>query len=186
MTKRIILVCGWGGSPESDWYPWFKEEFEKRGYEVLIPRMPETDYPKIEKWIPQLAEVVGEVDESTYLIGHSIGSQTIIRFLETLPEGRGVGKVIFVAGWFTLTGLEQEEIEVASPWLNTPIDFEKAKTKASSFVALFSDNDPHVPLEENSQVFKEKLGAQIIIEKDKGHFNEEARVTELPILLKHL
>lgn len=188
MNKRVIIVHGWEKGPESDWFPWAKKELEKLGYEVSVPEMPDTDAPKIEAWVSKLQEVAGEVDENTILIGHSIGCQTILRFLERLPEGQMVNKVICAGGWFSLTEEAvptDEEKEIAKPWLETPINFKKVKKMANSFVAIFSDNDPYVPLE-NSEIFKEKLGSEVVIEHHQGHFNEEVGITELPILLKFI
>ncbi|MBI2600584.1 alpha/beta hydrolase [Candidatus Daviesbacteria bacterium] len=183
MNKRVIFIHRWDGIPDSDWYPFLKKELSKRGYEALILRMPETDYPKIENWVPKLKEATGEINENTILIGHSMGSQTIMRFLETLPEGQKVGRVIFVAGFITLMGLTEEEKVVAKPWLETPIDLKKVKSKADSFVAIFSDNDPFVPLEENKRVFEENLGAKVMVQHSMGHFTQNDGVTELPVLL---
>lgn len=187
MKKRIIIVHGWEGSPKNDWMPWAKNELEREGYEVIVPAMPDSSHPRIEVWIPFVAKVVGEPRVSDILIGHSIGCQTIVRYLETLKTGQKVDKVILVASWISLTPLAlrtPEDRVIVKPWFNTPIDFSKVKVKANSFAALFSDNDPYVPFEENSKTYKEKLGAKVILQKGKGHFNEEAGVTELPILLE--
>lgn len=187
MNKRVIIVHGWSGSPERDFLPWAKVELEKKGYEVILPNMPETDYPKIEKWVPYLEQTVGEIREDDILIGHSMGCQTILRFLEALPENKQVGTVILVAGFGSyLKGLTKEEQFVAQPWIDTPLDLDKIETKANTYVAIFSDNDPVVPLEENRKVFEEKLGAQIIVEHSKGHFNKDDGITELPVLLEFI
>lgn len=34
MRKRIFIIHRWLGTPNSDWYPWAKEELEKKGFEV--------------------------------------------------------------------------------------------------------------------------------------------------------
>ena len=171
--KRVIIVHGWSGSPNTDFLPWAKEGLERKGYQVIVPAMPDTDTPKIENWVPYLKEVVGKVSREDILIGHSIGCQTILRFLEQLPENERVGKVILVAGFGPyLKGQTEEEQLIAQPWLDAPLDLNKVRTKADSFIAIFSDNDPFVPLEENKKLFEEKLGAKIFIEKGKGHFNE--------------
>ena len=182
MTNRVIIVHGWGGSPETDFLPWAREELQKKGYEVITPVMPEKDYPKIEKWIPYLAKVIGEVRETDNLIGHSIGCQTILRYLSKLPEDKKVDRVIFVAGFTSLMGLEPEDIKIRDVWLNTPLDFGKVKAHVNKFIAIFSDNDPYVSLEENRKIFEEKLGAEILIEHHKGHFNDMPQ--ERPDLLK--
>ena len=183
--KRAFIIHGWGGYPEKEWRPWLKNELEKRGYQVIVPAMPETDHPKIEAWVPYLSKVVDHPDEETILIGHSMGCQTILHYLETLSENQKVGKVILVAGFGPyLTGLTADEEQIAKPWVETPIDFDKVKTKASEFIAIFSDNDPYVPLEENSRLFKEKLGAKIIVEHNKGHLSGDDGILELPVLLE--
>ena len=52
-------------------------------------------------------------------------------------------------------------------------------------MAIFSDNDPFVPLND-SKIFKNKLNAKIIIEHKKGHFDPSSGVRKLPSALKSL
>lgn len=173
MNKRVIIVHGWGGSPKTDFLPWAKKELESKGYEVTVPSMPDSENPRIESWVSYLANVIGEIRETDILIGHSIGCQTILRFLESLSEDNKIGKVILVAGFGPyLMGLTEEEKLITKPWQETLIDFDKIKNKADEFIVIFSDNDPFVPLKENKIFFEEKLSAQIFIEHNKGHFNE--------------
>lgn len=187
--KRVIIVHGWGGSPNGkDWIPWAKEKLEEKGYEVIMPLMPDSLNPKIETWVPFLSQIVGSPQNTDIFIGHSIGCQTILRYLETLEDGQKVDKIILVAPWgASLVNLDDsEDEETAKPWLETPINWEKIKTKANSFVALFCDNDPYVPLGENKPVFEEKLGVKSIIQHNQGHFTEDDGTKELPILLELL
>ena len=185
MSKRAIIIHGWDGHPEEGWFPWLKLELEARGYEVTVPTMPETNHPKIEAWVSFLTEMVGTPDENTILIGHSIGCQTIVRYLETLSANVKIDRAIFVAGWFTLTLESEAEEIIAKPWLETPIDFVKVKSHTNNFFALFSGNDPVVPAE-NQQLFAEKLGAKIKVESNKGHFSGGDGVTTLPTVLSFL
>jgi len=184
--KRVFLIHGWEGDPENCWFPWLKRNLEEKGFEVHSPAMPNSDEPKIEPWVSKLSEIVGTSDKDTYLIGHSIGCQAIMRYIQTLPEETKIGGSIFVAGFFNLPNLEdQEEKDIAKPWLENPIDTEKIKSISSNIIAIFSDNDPDVPLSD-SKIFKERLDAKIIIEKGKGHFSDDAGVTELPVVLDEL
>ena len=52
----------------------------------------------------------------------------------------------------------------------------------TQFVAIFSDNDPFVPLSEE-KLFKSELGAQIIVLHGKGHLQQEHDVFILPEIL---
>ncbi|MDP2820642.1 MAG: DUF1749 domain-containing protein [bacterium] len=186
MNKRVFIIHGWDGYPEEGWFPWLKQELENNGFYVQVPTMPESSEPKIETWVSYLNQVVGEVDENTFFVGHSIGCQTILRYLESLPADKKIGGAIFVAGWFTLMGLEtEEEKEIAKPWLEKPIDFEKVKQHTKNFFAVFSDNDDVVPLN-NKEMFEQRLGAKTAIEHQKGHFRESDGVKELPIVLEYI
>lgn len=179
--KRAFLVHGWGGSPNNDWLPWATTQLKQKGYEVIVPFMPDTNTPKILPWVSKLQELVEKPETTDIFIGHSIGCQTILRFLEDLNEDAMVDSVTLVAPWFTLTNLEGEASwQIAKPWIETPMDFPKIVSKARLFTAIFSDNDSWVPLDENLNKFKEKLNPKIIVLHTKGHFTEDEGIRELP------
>lgn len=185
-NKRVFIIHGWDGSPKEGWFPWLKYEFEKYGFLVEVPTMPEPAWPKIEAWVSHLAKVVGEVDENTFFVGHSIGCQTILRYLEGLSADKKVGGGVFAAGWFTLMNLKAgEEKEIARPWLETPIDFGKVREHTEKFFAIFSDNDEDVPLS-NKELFEQYLGAKTVIEHGKGHFSGGDGIKELPLVLEKI
>ena len=185
--KRVFVVHGWGSNPRINCYPWLKKELEKKGFKVIVLEMPNTSEPKINSWVSHLKKIVGKLNENTYFIGHSIGCQTIMRFLEKEDYDGKIGKVIFVAGWFKLDNLETKEIEaIASSWTNTPINFNKVKSKISKLTVFLSSNEPYGFIDDNAKAFREKLGAKVIVEKNKGHFTEDDGVTELPEVLKEI
>ena len=193
MSKRVFIVHGWDGHPGEGWFPWLKKELENNGIEVIIPQLPEAKVPKIENWVPALATAVGVPDDETYFVGHSMGCQTVLRYLDTLPESSRVGGAVFVAGFakrLTNLGIEDGEDEaenkrIAAPWLERPLGWSKIKNILPKSAAIFSDNDPFVPLD-NQDDFKDKLGSQIIIEHEKSHFSGESGFTELPVALNSL
>lgn len=169
--KRVILVHRWSGGANDDWRPWLKSELEQRGYQVLAPEMPDREAPVIEKWVPHLAETVGTPDADTYFIGHSIGCQAILRYLQTI--GTPVGGAVFVAGWFNLKNLEDQETEeIAKPWITVPIDIERIRKVLPRSVVLLSDNDPFDALEENRQKFGEFVTRTVVV-PGAGHFTEK-------------
>jgi len=184
--KKVIIVHRWDGTPESDWYPWLKRELESKGFEVIVPEMPETSEPSIENWVDHLRIVVGSVDEETYFVGHSIGCQTIMRYLSSLSDVK-IGGIVFVAGWFNLDNLEGEEVvAIAKPWIETPIDFAKVRNKTNKITVFLSDNEPYGFVDENASIFEDKLDAKVIIESEKGHFIEDDGITEVPEVLEEL
>ena len=184
MTKRVFIIHGWDGSPRDAWIPWLKSELQKRKFTVITPKMPDPKNPKINAWVSHLKKQVKEIDADTYFVGHSIGCQTIIRYLQTLPTGVKIGGAVFVAGWYNLRNLEtEEEKRIAGPWVNKPRDDKKIREAVNHAVAIFSDNDPFV-IPDNQRSWKERVGAKIILEHNKGHFSGSDGAKKLPSALK--
>lgn len=184
MNKRIFIIHGWGGSPDKDWIPWAKARFEELKYQTVASLMPDTDIPEIKPWVDKLREIVGKTRGSDILIGHSIGCQTILRFLEGLKSGEKIDKAILIAPWVKLTNLENETAwKIAEPWLKTPIDFPKIKPSANRFIVVFSDNDSWVPLKENLNYFRRKLNPEVLVLTSRGHFTQDEGITQLPEIL---
>lgn len=180
--KRVFLIHRWSGGPNDDWRPWLRMELEKKGYSVFTPEMPDTEVPVIEKWVNMIKEIVGTPDEETYFVGHSIGNQAILRYLEEIKAK--VGGAVFVAGWFNLDNLEDEETkEIARPWIEKPVDIEKVKKVLSKSTLIISDNDPFGYFEYNKEKFFE-LGSKIIILHNAGHITDTSGYKELPEALQ--
>ena len=176
MKRAFIFHC-WEGVPEYCWYPWVKKQLEEKGYQVIVPEMPETELPKQRLWIPRMEEIIGIPDENTVLIGHSIGAVSILRYLEALQDER-VGGVVMVAGFTDNLGFEELE-----NYFEKPLDFAKIRQHCGRFVAIHSDDDPYVDLV-HSQIFEKELGAEIFVKKGKKHFSgpvdDEESCLELP------
>lgn len=183
--KSVVIVHGWDGRPDEAMLQWIRGEFEKKGYEAIMPTMPHPETPTIEDWVTKLQETVPKEGE-LILVGHSIGCQAVLRHIETLDEDRKIDKVILIAPWMhldqnTIEEEGEEVMEVAKPWMETPINFSKIKGIVGGITAIFSDNDPYVPLS-NVDMFEKELGANIVIERNKGHFTESDDVTDLPAI----
>ncbi len=189
--KKVIVIHGWDATSKSDFFPWLKKELSKRKIKAYFPDMPNNSEPKISEWIPFLIKNFSkDIGKETILIGHSIGCQAVLRFLETLPRDIKLKKVILVAPWMELdmeTIMEEGEevVEIAKSWMETPIDWEKVKNHCNDFVCIFSDNDPYVPLS-NKELFKNRLNSKSIVLHNRYHFDEGHGILELPEILNFL
>lgn len=166
--KKIYIVHCWDGTKEDGWYPWLDEKITNNDNKVIRFDMPNTATPKIEEWVAELDKQVDKLDENTYFVGHSIGCQTIMRYLENKNIDR-IGGILFVAPWLDLLPeavSDEDSYSTAQPWLNTPIDFEKIKSITNNITCIFSDNDYFVSLEQDKK-FKELLNAKTIIVQKK-------------------
>ena len=180
--STVIIVHGWEGNSKSDWIPWLARELKQREIEVIAPDMPNTDKPRIDAWVSLLKDAVKEVNEDVYFVGHSIGCQAIVRYLQDLPREKKIGGAVFVAPWTKLIkeGYTEEENKIIGAWEETPIKWEDAKSRASYFVCIYSDNDPVVSVK-NAEEFGRMLRAKLILDAGRGHFSEEDGVTQLPV-----
>ncbi|MBU2612248.1 MAG: alpha/beta fold hydrolase [Nanoarchaeota archaeon] len=176
--KRAYILHGWGADSSTPWIVWAEEELRKKGFEVHSFDMPNTDEPKIEDWVKYIEENAPKIDENTYFIGHSIGAQTIMRFLEKSHKHIKVGGCVFIAPWLDLIGLGSEELKIAHPWLNNKINPERVLDHTGKITCIFSTNDPYVSPKEWKK-FEEDFGAKVIIKKDFGHFEETKIIPEI-------
>lgn len=178
--KRVILVHGWEGTPEKDWFVWLKKELEKRGFTLIVPAMPNTMNPTMDEWMPYLSQVVSTPNEDTYLVGHSLGCITILCYLETLQDNQKIGGAVLVAGFGHNLEYKGYENELIS-FFKTPVDWEKIKKHCNTFVTFHSEDDPYVPVK-HGVLFQQKLNAKSIVQQGMGHYNEK----EYPIILEEL
>ena len=183
MNKIYIVHC-WEGTKEDGWYPWLDKELSNDNNKVYRFNMPNTANPKIEEWVSFLDKQVDSLDDKAYFIGHSIGCQTIMRYLET-KDVCNIGGILFVAPWLDLLDYaieDEESYNTAKPWLTTKIDFEKIKKFTNNIHCIFSDDDYFVSLDQKEK-FEKLLNAKTIVVNEKGHISQEDDVFELKEIL---
>ena len=181
--KTVYIAHGWGNSSKSNWIPWVAQNLKDEGCEVIALDFPDPDEPRIGSWVEHLRSKVSALNKDVYFIGHSVGCQTIMRFLELIDVK--VGGAIFVAGWFTLNNLEtKEEEEIAEPWIKTPIDFAKVRSVLPKSILMLSDNDPWVPFEETKKAFETNLGSEVVVLPRAGHITADDGFGPFPQLIE--
>ncbi len=177
MKKALILV-GWFNNPEDEWYPWLKDELEKKKYEVYLPDLPtqNTKFPSLIKQITFVEKLL-DIDKDTVIIGHSLGAVLALR----LAEKHEYQKMFLVAGWdFDDLTAEHELF-----WPNK-INHKKIKKNVKDIYCLSSDNDPYTTAFTAEEMSK-RLGGKFILIKGAGHFSEKyGGITKIPQLLSYL
>ncbi len=179
MNKIYIVHC-WDGSMDDGWYPWLDKELSNEENKVYRFNMPDTANPKINEWVSYLDSRVETLDDKTYFVGHSIGCQTIMRYLETKDVTK-IGGILFVAPWLDLLDYavsDPESYDTAKPWLTEKIDFEKVKKFTDNIHCIFSSDDYFVSIEQKDK-FEKLLNAKTIVVDNKGHISQDDDVYEL-------
>ena|SRR5919199_3215186 len=189
MSSRLVIVPRWGGGPESDWYPWLQHELKKRTpqpFDPILPaNLPHPQAPVLETWVAGIRELAG-TDPSeiarTVFVGHSSGCRAILHYIAMLPHGSQVQGVLCVAGWWTV----DHPWASLLPWINTPVDLAQARQASKRFVTLISNNDRHTAdWNTNRRLWKERLGAEVVVVPGANHFNDAQQPAVLQALLDH-
>ncbi len=171
--RRVFIVHRWNAKPRSDWYSYVEQELEGKGYLVNVLKMPGTNKPKQAKWVPYLAKSIGQPGKNTFLIGHSAGAITILRYLEQLKRGAKIGGCILVAGWVGDLGYKR-----LSNFFTKPVNWAKIRQHCRKFVIIQSDNDPYVKMYHATEL-RRHLGAKLIVEHKKGHLTDDEGIRKL-------
>lgn len=178
--KKVFIIHGWGGSPSANWFPWMKEELEKRNIEIEVLAMPNADSPQLKDWLAFVNKKINQPSEEVFLIGHSLGCITILKYLESLRENEKIGGIILAAGFsrsINIPELENFFVEA--------LDYEKVKKSVNKVILINSDNDRYVPLEEG-RIMEEKLNGKLIILHNAYHINEGNGFFTFPTGLEEL
>lgn len=181
--NRAIIIHGYHGKPETNWKPWLRDELAARGWDVEIPAMPNTDYPVADEWQATLARVVGEPNENVYLVGHSLGCITILRYLEALGEGRNIGGAVFVAGFSGR--FEKYTAGNHDTFFDHELDWAAIRRRCKAFVAIHSVDDPGVEFAQ-LDLFKQHLGTKTVAVRGMGHFGSPDGVFEAVVVRDEL
>src|SRR6185437_12094296 len=51
---KVLIIHGIAGDSNDNWFPWVKPLLDQRGYEVLVPDLPNPNNPTIKEWIDAL------------------------------------------------------------------------------------------------------------------------------------
>lgn len=177
MKKQLYIIHGYSATPEEHWFPWLKKQFENKGWNASVLRMPDSENPKVNEWIETLNKNVKELNENTYFVAHSLGTITLLKYLtqyEELPE---------FGGFVLVSGFDRKipKYEVLHPFVEGKTDYKKINSKAKKRFVVASENDTIVPIELSREV-AEKLNTELYILKKAGHFLAREGITELPLV----
>ncbi len=171
------------GRPIFGWTPWLMDKIVKLNASVVSLSMPNPNEPIKEEWVAKITEELGKPGEDKYLVGHSLGSVAILRYLETLSTEERIGGVFLISCPMEKlhTNNDQSKLRLIDNFLESKFDFDKIKKVCKNFVIVHGDNDAKVPLF-HAEKLRDFLSAELIIVNGGGHLGEMDGVYELPQL----
>ncbi|WP_225414323.1 RBBP9/YdeN family alpha/beta hydrolase [Stigmatella hybrida] len=186
MERSLYIVHRWAGRPDTDFYPWLESKLRQPGSgfsAVHTLDMPQPVLPTPEAWVGTLARTLGPTPPaSTVLLGHSVGCQTLLRYLSTLPPGEPIAGALLVAAWWEI----DSPWEALQPWLTPIPNLERVRAAVRKWVVLLSDSDPYTPdYVRNQRLWEERLGAEVLLQPGGRHFNNPIEPAVLNALQSH-
>lgn len=164
--KKVIIIHGYFASPYDHWFPWLQEKIHAvYGIEVEVLRMPNSAEPKVEAWLNKLRDKVGTPTTDTFIIAHSLGCITLLRYLDALPESFALGGMILVSPF-------DKPLEIfpnLDAFVDTKLDYAKLSRNILQKHVIFSDNDMYVP-SYVSKTLGAKLDSALLEIPRGGHF----------------
>lgn len=176
---NFFIIHGVYANPEANWFPWLKNELEKSGFEVIVPRFPTPLDQSLESWTRTIAKYENSINEETVLIGHSLGAAFILSYLE--KTGKRINVAFLIAPFHKLLGSPYDQLN--RTFIDKQFDWKKIKSSCNKFFIFASDNDKHIPLHITKELVK-NLSGKFTIVPNGGHLNKESGCDRLPILLK--
>lgn len=178
--KKIFIVHGFGGEPNGNWKPWLMAELMNLGVYACALAMPNPKNPICNGWIEEISRAVeSSKRDQVYLVGHSLGSVAILRFLE-ITKAKNIKGAVFISSPIYKT----TKAKVAT-FLKKPFDFKTIKKNAKKTLVIHGDNDRNVSVEQG--VFlAEQLKSEILIIPKGGHLGGSDGYFTFPQLLEEL
>jgi len=171
--KNALILHGAGNDSQGNWFPWLKSKLEEKGWKVWAPDLPNTDRPNQKDWLDVIfSNEHWQFTDESIMIGHSAGATLILRILERLPKETQIHRAILVAGTVE-RGTKPEYFQYKEDMVKRPFNWKKIKRSCEKFYFIHSMNDPYQCGADQGEIMHKKLGGELIIQPDQGHFNLE-------------
>jgi predicted alpha/beta hydrolase family esterase len=135
----FLIIHGWQGSSIEHWQTWLARRLQKRGEHVLYPSLPEPDEPRLDRWLAALDHALGEADDETHVLCHSLGCVLWFHHAAREPAPKPVARALLVAPPGALT-----DPEVAT-FFPVPFDAAAVEAAAGETLLVCSEGDPYCP-----------------------------------------
>ncbi len=169
---KVVIIHGTGSTPESNWFPYIKDELRKLGAEVYVPEMPIGDEQNLANWHKAFNEQIPfELDENTIIIGHSVGSTFLLNILNEKMKSP-IKASIFVSGFYEKLDLPHLESQLET-FVDLEYDWELVRKNAGKIIQFHGDNNPAVPLAQ-AQKLAGNLQNNLEVIKNGGHLNRKS------------
>jgi len=153
-NANYVLLHGFTGSPNANFFPWLKKKLEEKGHKVNVPKLPNTNNPNINEQIKHVLQNC-KFDENTVLLGHSLGGPVALKVIENLKKP--IKKLILAAGFVEPNTKDRCYVKT----FDWKFDFDKIKKNVNEILILRDENDKDIRKDAANKI-KTAVGGKII------------------------
>jgi len=167
--KRIYVVHGFAATTKSNWFPWLSKTLSSElGLSANVIHLPNSKKPRFDHWIQALLAEIPGPDTETYIIAHSLGCITLLKYIELLPENCRIGGIILVSAFDEALPF----LPIINSFLSSKPKYQIIANKIISIKVIGSTNDILVPITLTKKVAN-SLQTTVIEIKNAGHFTTQ-------------
>jgi predicted alpha/beta hydrolase family esterase len=175
MSKKVLLLHGWGGSDFPHWQSWLACELAKDYGCVNFLRFSNADTPKLAVWMQELTSALDDF-RPDIVVCHSLANTLWFHLCQT-QRLNAVKKLYLVAP----PSLECKIEELGEFF---PVQAPK-NLNAVNAMLITSTNDPYMSIEE-AEVLQKKLRIEMKRLQKAGHINAESGYGQWEWMLKEI
>jgi predicted alpha/beta hydrolase family esterase len=171
MDKKVIFVHGYTASSSGDWYPNISRELDKLRIDYSIPDFPGGKYPHSKEWLEILDREVRTTEKPIVLVGHSLGTRTILLYLDKADKSFDAVILISPPDNNVERGRKRADGKLIDFW-EYAIVLENLRAKSKRFIVMHSKDDPVCDYYEGGVDIASRLNAELITLDGRGHMSE--------------
>lgn len=175
--KNIMLIHGYNGIPLI--FSYFKEELEKRGYNVIIPEFPTKTDITIKGFFEVFDRYKEYFNDELIVVAHSIGNPMVVKYIS--ENNLNIRLYISLAGFgrpFITEGREDLNSVISLIQINESEKGEFINLVKNRY-SIYSNNDHIVPLELLKE-FSSDIHSESIFIEGIGHMGRKSGLEKLP------
>lgn len=175
MSKKVLLLHGWGGSDFPHWQSWLAGEIAKEYGCVQFLHFSDVDAPKLGVWLEELKETLSAF-KPDIVICHSLANTLWFHLCNT-TQTQELQKLYLVAP--PSINCKVEELKEFFP-VKVPKYLHTKET-----LLITSTNDPYMSIEE-AKALQRELAVEMKMLENAGHINTESGFGEWDWMLQEL
>lgn len=168
---KFVLIHGYKGSPDDDFFPSLKKHLESLGHSVQVPKLPNPVDPKESEQVDFILSNC-EFDEGTIVLGHSLGGVVALKAL--MRANKKINRLILVAPAQDPSRKKISNMKDRPFWnsFNWNYDYNQLKGLVKDIVVLSDKQETNRM--EYLRFLSNKLSAKLIeVQAREKHFTSE-------------